>query len=509
MSCLRMVCFGENEMNQLGIKTTTDFQRKNVILSVMHPSHCFLAGSQLIQHDHNSYWSKEEQVKCKVHTINTTSVFDGQTIRKVVCGNYRTFFITDSHKVFCCGLNDFGNLPVSESVVTQVSKPKKCVTKPTKCDLLMEDIVDISCGFFYNIFICRRSLAMYACGNNSYGQCSLSSNFEFEKSTKGPQPVDLSGLKATSKEIVKVSCGISHTLLLTNDKRVYVSGSIEGGKLGFEATDTTIQDIMLDTAIPNFILLNSKKIDSKTVQVEAGSNWSLFLTQDGKVFFSGQSKLFIDAVFTPTEVTTIKPVSSIISGPDHSFFVFRDGTDSNIAGFGRFVEGQLGQKIPPTRDRIEGTSLKDITLPQELTQTLSQISVGGYHTVCTSSNNEVFVTGSNISNQLGFYEDTMRETNLCEPTLTTFNKLDSHYIYQDLNASKNFHAHTSCGGLHTFIYFTSDKINNVIAQFTEGLLPSSSFNDISITCQRKTYLYDEVFSPNSTPLEGPIKKKKI
>ncbi|KAG2393703.1 hypothetical protein C9374_007234 [Naegleria lovaniensis] len=547
MSCLRMLCFGDNMDHQLGVHTSTDFARKNVILSAMHPSSLRMAGSQLIEHDHNSFWTREEQEKCKVHVMNTTKVFNGQTIRKVICASNRTFFITDSFKVYCCGLNDFNVLPVSGNTtrttnafensnndghnITTNSNPsnttinntshfrlnqtknrKTHITTPTLCDLLEEDIVDISCGIFYNIFICRRTLTMYACGNNSYGQCSQPVEQGLQKSIRIPQLVDLSLLKPTSKEIIQVSCGFNHTLLLTNDKRVYISGSPENGKLGFDPTDNAVQDMLVDGVVSNLNLLSCKKLDSKTVQVEAGANWSLFLTQEGHVYFCGQSKLFVDQVFTPTIVTTVKPVSKIASGNYHGFFVFRDGqTECGLAGFGRFIEGQLGQKIPISRDKIDGTSLKDVNIPSELVHAFETISVGDFHSVCTTTTNEVFVTGSNISNQLGFYEDNMRETSLSEPVLTRFTKLPRHYTYQDLNNSKNFRTRVSCGSLHTFIYFIpheNDNLNSVMAQFTMGLFASSAFQDVDLICSRKTSKYDEIYPSTRHPNEGPTKKKK-
>jgi len=513
MSCLRMLCFGDNEHHQLGIHTTTDIKRRNIILSVMHPSQLMVAGSQLLVHDHNSFWGKEEQEQCKVHTINTTTLFNKQTIRKVVCGSYRTFFITDSYKVFCCGSNDFKNLPVSFSnnpnamVDEDVSTPhKKYIECPTFCDLLTEDVVDIVCGYFYNIYIGRRTLTLLANGNNSFGQCSVGDSYQ--KSIARPLYVDLSNLKNTSKEIVQISCGTNHTLLLTNDKKVYVTGSPDGGKLGFDPNDSA-QDMTEDFSVNRFKLLTAKKIDAKTIQVQAGANWSLFLTEDGGVYASGQSKLFVDAVYAPTLVTTVTPVSRIISGAEHAFFIFNDAVHntSQMTGFGRFMEGQLGQRIPSARDKIDGTSMKDVPLPKELASNLADVSVGGYHTICISNNNDIYVTGSDIMNQLGYYLDEMRENPLSEPIVTNLTKLQRYYTYQDLNVSKLFNAKAVCGEVHTFIYFTSDKHNSVTAHFSIGF--SSTFNDIDIISCNKSLKYQEIFPNNRHPLEGPTKKKKV
>ncbi|EFC42181.1 hypothetical protein NAEGRDRAFT_80469 [Naegleria gruberi] len=514
---LRILCFGDNSHHQLGVQTSTNYERRNIILSAMHPSQNMVAGSQLLQHDHNSYWTREEQEKCKVHILNTTKVFNKQTIVKVICGTNRTFFITDSHKVYCCGMNDLQNLPVSfkNSMVDDDYKSRKYVKTPTLCDLLEEDIVDVSCGYFYNLFIGRRPLVMYASGNNTFGQCSLSDSAGLPKIVNPPQLVDMSKLKPTSTSILQVACGTNHTLMLTNDNRVYITGSPDNGKLGFDPSDNANSELLDEDIVPQFSLLKCKDIDSKTVQVQAGNAWSLFLRNDGQVYFCGQSKLFVEPVFTPTLVKTTLPVSRIISGSEHAFFLFRKNEQEiSLAGFGRYLEGQLGQKISSQRDRLDGTNLNDVPLPEDIAKTFSDISVGGYHTVCTttslekdqSSINHVYVTGSNICNQLGYYLDEMRESPLAEPSVSTFSKIERHYVDLHLKSSK-FKINAACGELHTFIYFTSDSnLNTVCAHFSGGVLHPSldAWVDINIvttssSSEKKSRKIEQVDEPSTQP----------
>ncbi|KAL9649033.1 hypothetical protein ABK040_008410 [Willaertia magna] len=502
MSCLRMVCFGDNQHHQLAIALPEYNKKRIPILSTA--SNRLEANSTNVFNETNSFLDlyNLEYAKSKVHFINTTSTFYYQTIKKVICGCFRTFFITDSHKVYCCGNNDFNNLPVRSNF------NKSFIEKPTFSDLLQhEDIIDISCGYFYNIFISRRPLVFYAIGNNSFGQCSLGSNLLL-KSLNDVYLLDVSKLKNTSKECLQLSCGTTHSLLLTNDNRVYVCGSPDSGKLGITVNNNAGgagagagANNNDEEFITSFTLIDSKHLEGKTVSVQAGSNWSLFLTKDGSLYFCGTSKLFFDTILVPTICQTIQKVDKMVSSLEHAILLVKEEERKKLVGFGRFVEGQLGQKIISNRERIEGTKMQDIPLDNEFIGKVVEIIVGAYHSLIINDSNELYVCGSNLANQLGYFEKEMKELPNSEPIVTKFTKLNRHYLLQDLNSSKNYQMQASCGELHTFVYFTSNQINNVIAQFSMGLTSNSSFDDISFVLTEAIHYPFEEDTKSGPPLK--------
>ena len=88
--------------------------------------------------------------------------------------------------------------------------------------------IDISAGDAHSAVIVQ-SRQLYVWGNGFYGR--LGSGFEL-KELLPIQVEDMSG-----KEVVKVSCGALHTLVLTSEGKIWAFGHDKYGKLGLGRTD--------------------------------------------------------------------------------------------------------------------------------------------------------------------------------------------------------------------------------------------------------------------------------
>jgi alpha-tubulin suppressor-like RCC1 family protein len=87
---------------------------------------------------------------------------------------------------------------------------------------------------------------------------------------------------------MQVSCGGLHTLALSKDHKVYCWGSIEGGQLGipFQLISKLVGNAENAVKIPQLIeSLTSKQV----VQVACGESHSLCLCKDYSVFGWGSS----------------------------------------------------------------------------------------------------------------------------------------------------------------------------------------------------------------------------
>lgn len=84
-----------------------------------------------------------------------------------------------------------------------------------------------------------------------------------------------------SQNATDVSCGVYHTMVLTQDRKVFSFGGGAGGKLGL--------DILLDNdiAVPNKVMALD---DSRVAEVTAGAYHSLALLEDGKVYAWGSNR---------------------------------------------------------------------------------------------------------------------------------------------------------------------------------------------------------------------------
>ena len=93
-------------------------------------------------------------------------------------------------------------------------------------------------------------------------------------------PVRLEAFDVLEEEIIQVSCGGSHSLFLTSDRDVISCGNNHHGQCGFDPQECA------QTSTP----FKVAAFDSVCVkQVSAGYEHSLFLSEDGKVYTSGSN----------------------------------------------------------------------------------------------------------------------------------------------------------------------------------------------------------------------------
>ena len=133
----------------------------------------------------------------------------------------------------------------------------------------------------------------------------------------GVTPVGLDGL------VTSVACGYNHTLVILQDGTVRAFGNNTSGQLG-DGTLTQRQTPM--TVIG---LADVKAVAAGGYNGNMG--FSLALTQSGEVYswgFNGQGQLGLNDTtnrVTPTKIPTLSGVKSIAAGSNHSLFLLNDG----------------------------------------------------------------------------------------------------------------------------------------------------------------------------------------
>lgn len=250
---------------------------------------------------------------------------------------------------------------------------------------------------------------MYCWGSTVHGELGLG-GIE-EEQVMLPREMDWS--HATS--VYQASCGGSHTLLLTEDGKLFTCGNNDHGQLGHDTNNVPNKRPQFLTSLENYIV----------TQVSCGQSHSLALTNWGQLFSWGSNtigQLGHDSDFnsytTPRMIKTIatKHVIQIASGQYHSLALTNSG---ELFSWGANMYGQLGL----------GTTTEKVMVPTQI-KSLSGIPIafiacGGNHSFAVSKSGAIFGWGKNAFGQLGLNDLDSR----CYPTqLKTLRSLGVRYV---------------------------------------------------------------------------------
>lgn len=205
---------------------------------------------------------------------------------------------------------------------------------------------------------------LYAWGANYFSQLGLGIT---DKSVSKPTIVNFDSIGGVDGQIIDLATD-SHTLVLTDTGHVYVWGYNYNGQLGNGSSgDQTDSNQPVDITDR----FNSEKI----IQVEASSNGSMALTENGEIYAWGSND------------------------------------DGNL-GFGEPFQSSLLHSKYLTDDDIQHPYT-----PTKVTMSIgriTQLAVGFFKTLAVTENGQVYVWGRNDGGQLGIAGDTGDSWEKCE-----------------------------------------------------------------------------------------------
>eukprot|EP01080_Neovahlkampfia_damariscottae_P010768 gene10768-3387_t len=212
-------------------------------------------------------------------------------------------------------------------------------------------VSDISTGFKHSLILSDNS-KVYCVGNNQYGQLGDSTQINRTSFVELINP--------TSLDVSKISAGGYHSIILTNLSNAFSFGHNEFGQLGDNST--------IHRNIPV-----SLKFSKFIVQIACGFYHSIILSSEKKLYTFGRnnygqlgdnSTLNRDSPIVPH--FTVSNPTQISAGYHHSMILLKN---SDVLTFGRNVEGQLGDGS--NVDRLTGVNIKKVN------ERIIQISAGG------------------------------------------------------------------------------------------------------------------------------------
>ena len=248
--------------------------------------------------------------------IDNFEIFDASIgIKKVIKRFYvfedikakNVLFVTLNDKVFGFGSNDCGVCGFGHQMV--VNEPK-----------IIEELCDKSVIQFYNgiysAFALTSDNKLYGWGNNEFGQLGLKV-VNFNKVYKPVLIEDLNDIN-----IKQISCGASHTLVLTFDGMVYGWGNNEGGQIGCgKESGEKISVIMKLEALPKIKLIHC-------------SYYQSFALTDNKMVYSwgwngccelGHELKQNECIFEPKLIINFTNITSIRSSNTNTYFLTSEG----------------------------------------------------------------------------------------------------------------------------------------------------------------------------------------
>ncbi|KAK1127849.1 hypothetical protein K0M31_003340 [Melipona bicolor] len=157
-----------------------------------------------------------------------TKVHIPEPVKQISAGYYHSTFLTESGLVYVCGESESGKLGIDVSFSTQIAPKQMQLPSPA---------VHVACGGHHTVILAENG-SLYCTGSNSTGQLGLGT-----KMTELHTPKLLPRGALRNEKIARVSCGESHTAVVTESGKLYTCGDGRHGKLGLEENENNVHEL--------------------------------------------------------------------------------------------------------------------------------------------------------------------------------------------------------------------------------------------------------------------------
>lgn len=229
------------------------------------------------------------------------------------------------------------------------------------------DIVHAACGRSHSLLVTRGG-QVYASGTNANSQIALPRSGETQIFTR----IEGAPWSKSSDPVVQVAAGLTFSLFLTANGRVYACGSMEKGQLGNGRTgEHFVSGNRMAFAEENTPILVKGLADKKIVSISCGQQHSIALDDQGFCYvwgFAGYGRLGLgnaidqynpvlvpqfarENVHSRAEAVYAGPTNSVVVDKSAAFYLAGKWKTSGDGGAGqgwtsfRYMQALMGCKI--------------------------------------------------------------------------------------------------------------------------------------------------------------------
>nr|XP_025853889.1 probable E3 ubiquitin-protein ligase HERC6 isoform X2 [Vulpes vulpes] len=285
-------------------------------LAVCHKGRVFAWGAGSEGQLGTEEFKETNLIPMKIKTLNDIK------IKQVSCGHYHSLALSEGGQVFSWGSNSDGQLGLGREFPSQAS-PQRVRS------LDGIPLAQVAAGGAHS-FALSLSGTSFGWGRNNAGQLALRKNTVSGQSYK---PHSISALKNLG--VIYISCGYEHTVVLTQNGKVFTFGDNTYGQLGHSPT--------AEKSGPQLV----EGIDGLVSQIDCGSYHTLaYVYTTGKVVSFGRGPTCKSSPTHPEALTENVDLTCLISADDLVDFQVKHIFAGTYANFVTIYQNTSSTDVP-------------------------------------------------------------------------------------------------------------------------------------------------------------------
>jgi alpha-tubulin suppressor-like RCC1 family protein len=302
--------------------------------------------------------------------------YEGFPVRMITSAYSHAMFVSEDNKVFGWGNNDYGQLGIPFMNKHEVSYPIQLRT------LSNVKASKVATGRCHSVMLSDEG-HVFTFGHQEFGQLG---NGVINKDQISEVPTRVDSL--LKQKVVDISCGLDHTVALTDKSELYAWGFNQEGQCG----TGTAKDLDTPERIPG--------IKKRVVKLFGGLDYTCAVTEEGDFYTWGAGEGLQMA--NGEKDIKMKPILSGIQGEKITLMACSGAsvialTESNlIYSWGLGMTGRLGHG-----DEVDCPFPKSITFFENLQKKIVQITGRGGHYFVLTEDGSLYGWGFGAGGRLG------------------------------------------------------------------------------------------------------------